>query len=55
MTDGLKAARAIADVAAGTILAQVDIAAPVERVYAALTRGDEIVKWWGSDELYLIT
>lgn len=55
MTDGLKAARAIADVAAGTILAQVDIAAPVERVYAALTRGDEIVKWWGSDELYRTT
>jgi len=54
MTDG-KAARAIADVAAGTILAQVDIAAPVERVYAALTRGDEIVKWWGSDELYRTT
>jgi uncharacterized protein YndB with AHSA1/START domain/uncharacterized protein YciI len=55
MTDGEKAARAIADVAAGTILAQVDIAAPIERVYAALTRGDEIVKWWGSDELYRTT
>jgi uncharacterized protein YndB with AHSA1/START domain/uncharacterized protein YciI len=55
MTDGYKGARAIADVAAGTILAQVDIAAPVERVYAALTRGDEIVKWWGSDELYRTT
>jgi len=47
-----KAARAIADVTAGTILAQVDISAPVERVFAALTRGDEIIKWWGSDELY---
>lgn len=48
-------ARAIADVTAGTILAQVDIAAPIERVFAALTRGDEIVKWWGSDELYRTT
>jgi uncharacterized protein YndB with AHSA1/START domain/uncharacterized protein YciI len=55
MTDGKKAARAIADVAAGTILAQVDIGAPIERVYAALTRGDEIVKWWGSDDLYRTT
>jgi uncharacterized protein YndB with AHSA1/START domain/uncharacterized protein YciI len=55
MTDGHKAARAIADVAAGTILAQVDIRAPIERVYAALTKGDEIVKWWGSDELYRTT
>lgn len=55
MTDGHKAARAIADVAAGTILAQVDIAAPIERVYAALTRGEEIVKWWGSDDLYRTT
>lgn len=50
-----KAARAIADVTAGTILAQVDISAPVERVFAALTRGDEIIKWWGSDDLYRTT
>ncbi|HTV25338.1 MAG TPA: SRPBCC domain-containing protein [Polyangiaceae bacterium] len=55
MTDGKKAARAIADVVAGTILAEVEIRAPVERVYAALTRGDEIVKWWGSDDLYRTT
>lgn len=50
-----KAARAIADVTAGTILAQVDISAPPERVFAALTRGDEIIKWWGSDDLYRTT
>ena len=50
-----RAARAVADVTAGTILAQVDISAPVERVFAALTRGDEIIKWWGSDDLYRTT
>jgi len=55
MTEGKKAARAIADVAAGTILAEVEIEAPIERVYAALTKGDEIVKWWGSDDLYRTT
>lgn len=55
MTARKQAARAIADVAAGTILAEVDIAAPIERVYAALTRGDEIVKWWGSDAAYRTT
>lgn len=55
MTAGEHAARAIADVAAGTILAEVEIKAPVERVYAALTTGDEIVKWWGSDDLYRTT
>jgi uncharacterized protein YndB with AHSA1/START domain len=55
MTEKMRAARAIADLSEGTILAQVDIAAPVERVFAALTHGDEIVKWWGSDELYRTT
>lgn len=55
MTNEGKSARAIADVTAGTILAQVEIAAPIERVFAALTRGEEIVKWWGSDDLYRTT
>ena len=55
MTNEARTARAIADVSSGTILAQVEIAAPIERVFAALTRGDEIVKWWGSDELYRTT
>jgi uncharacterized protein YndB with AHSA1/START domain len=48
------AARAIADLDAGTILATVDIAAPPERVFRALTT-DEITRWWGSDELYRTT
>jgi uncharacterized protein YndB with AHSA1/START domain len=49
------AARAIADVTQGTILATVDIAAPPERVFRALTTPEEIVRWWGSDEVYRTT
>jgi uncharacterized protein YndB with AHSA1/START domain len=48
------AARAIADLEAGTILATVDIAAPPERVFRALT-SDEITKWWGSPDMYQTT
>lgn len=48
------AARAIADLEAGTILATVDIAAPPERVFRALTT-DEITKWWGSPDMYQTT
>ena len=46
------AARAIADLDEGTILATVEIAAPPERVFRALTTADEIVRWWGADDLY---
>jgi uncharacterized protein YndB with AHSA1/START domain len=49
------AARAIADVSAGVILATVTIAAPPERVFRAITEPGEIVRWWGSDELYRTT
>jgi uncharacterized protein YndB with AHSA1/START domain len=45
-------ARAIADVTSGTILATVEIAAKPERVFRALTSPEEIVKWWGSEEMY---
>ena len=45
-------ARAIADVSSGVILATVSIAAPPERVFRAITEPGEIVRWWGSDELY---
>jgi uncharacterized protein YndB with AHSA1/START domain/uncharacterized protein YciI len=48
-------ARAIADVTNGTILAAVEIAAPPERVFRLLTSPEEILHWWGSDELYKIT
>jgi uncharacterized protein YndB with AHSA1/START domain len=48
-------ARAIADVTKGTILASVEIAAAPERVFRALTSPEEIVRWWGSEELYKTT
>jgi len=48
-------ARAIADVSAGVILATVTISAPPERVFRAITEPGEIVRWWGSDELYRTT
>lgn len=38
-------ARAVADLAEGLILASVEIAAPPERVFRALT-SKEIVEWW---------
>lgn len=45
-------ARAIADVATGTILASVDIMVPPERVFAALSDGNEITRWWGAPDVY---
>jgi uncharacterized protein YndB with AHSA1/START domain len=57
MTDDIRtrAARSVADVTQGTILATVDIAAPPERVYRALTDPREILRWWGSDDMYRTT
>jgi uncharacterized protein YndB with AHSA1/START domain len=49
-----KGARAVADTGAGTILAAVEIAAPPERVFRALTT-DEVTKWWGSADWYRTT
>ena len=49
-----KAARAVADGAAGVVLARVEIAAPPARVFAALTT-DELTRWWGSAETYRTT
>ncbi|HET9934609.1 MAG TPA: SRPBCC domain-containing protein [Polyangiaceae bacterium] len=54
MTARKNTARAIADLGAGTILATVDIAAPPERIFRALTT-EEVTKWWGSDEMYRTT
>ncbi len=45
---------AIADLDSGTTLARVDIAAPIERVWRALTT-DELTRWWGSDANYRTT
>src|SRR5437660_1045108 len=39
-------ARAVADLAAGLVVATVEIAAPPERVFRALA-SKEIVDWWG--------
>jgi uncharacterized protein YndB with AHSA1/START domain len=54
MTAKSSRARSIADVAQGTILARIEIAAPPERVFRALTT-DELTKWWGSAETYRTT
>jgi uncharacterized protein YndB with AHSA1/START domain len=40
------AARAVADLAEGSILATVEVAAPPERVFQALTSSREICDWW---------
>ncbi len=48
------AARAVADVSEGVILASVEINAPPERVFAALS-SREIAEWWGSPETYRVT
>jgi uncharacterized protein YndB with AHSA1/START domain len=46
--------RAIADLSGGLILATVDIEAPPERVFKALS-SDDIVQWWGDSSLYHTT
>lgn len=50
----MKSARAVADVSNGIVLANVEIAAPPERVFRALT-SDDITRWWGSDDAYRTT
>lgn len=49
------AARAVADVTQGTIHAVVEIGAPLERVFQALTDPEELVAWWGSPDTYQTT
>jgi len=53
-TAPLRSARAVADLSAGLILAQVEIAAPPERVFTAMSSA-EIAEWWGSPETYRVT
>ena len=48
------AARAVADLSEGTILASVEIAAPPERVFRAIA-SEELAKWWGSADSYRTT
>ena len=53
MTAGISPTpRSVADVTAGVIHASVEIAAPPERVFRALTDGSEVVRWWGSPDTY---
>jgi uncharacterized protein YndB with AHSA1/START domain len=47
-------ARSVADLAQGSILATVEIAAPPERVFRALA-SKEIVEWWGAEGVYRTT
>jgi uncharacterized protein YndB with AHSA1/START domain len=54
MTRAKKSARAVADVTEGVVLAFVEIAAPPERVFRALTT-EEITQWWGSPLEYRTT
>ncbi|MGE3763270.1 MAG: SRPBCC domain-containing protein [Kofleriaceae bacterium] len=49
-----RAASAVADTTDGIVLARVEIAAPPERVWAAITT-DELTKWWGSPAMYTTT
>jgi uncharacterized protein YndB with AHSA1/START domain len=44
--------RAVADVQAGVVKGDVDIAAPVEAVFHALTDPAELAAWWGSPDAY---
>jgi uncharacterized protein YndB with AHSA1/START domain len=43
---------AVADVAAGTIHAAIDLPAPPDRVFQALTTPAQLAAWWGSEDLY---
>jgi uncharacterized protein YndB with AHSA1/START domain len=42
----------VADLSTGTILASVDIMVSPERVFAAITDGNEISRWWRSPDAY---
>ena len=46
--------RALADLGSGTILASVEIAAPPERVFRAISSA-EVAEWWGSADTYRVT
>jgi uncharacterized protein YndB with AHSA1/START domain len=48
-------ARAVADAEQGMVLATVEIAAPPERVFEALVRSEDVLRWWGSEGVYRTT
>lgn len=55
MSPDAQPARALADLADGTILAVVEIAVPPERVFHALIDPHEVTAWWGSPDSYQVT
>jgi uncharacterized protein YndB with AHSA1/START domain len=44
--------RALANVDAGVVKAEIEIAATPERVFHSLTDPSELAAWWGSDDMY---
>jgi len=51
----VKGARAVADVERGMVLATVEIAAAPERVFEALVRAEDVLRWWGSEDSHRTT
>lgn len=49
------AARAVADLDLGTIVATIEIQATPERVFRSLTTPEELVRWWGAEGAYRTT
>jgi len=54
MSAPASAAKAVADVTRGMLLATIEIDAPPEAVFRAVT-SEEIVRWWGSVDTYRTT
>ncbi len=51
----LKEAQAVADAETGTVLAMVEIGAAPERVFEALVRTEDVLRWWGSEQAFRTT
>jgi uncharacterized protein YndB with AHSA1/START domain len=51
----IREAKAVADVEHGLVLATVEIAAPPERVFQALVRSEDVLRWWGADNAHRTT
>ena len=47
--------RALANVDGGVVKAEIEVSAPPERVFQAITDVTELPRWWGSDEMYRTT
>ena len=49
------AARAVADLQRGTIVATIEIQSTPEKVFRSLTTPEELVRWWGAEGVYRTT